>query len=94
MRPAAGPSRSEQEILDLFVERYGERILASPRARGFNRLAYVLPWAFFILGAVALVLILRHWRARPVPAGGENLPPTTVDRKMSDRIEAEMREIE
>ena len=78
----------------MFVERYGERILASPRARGFNRLAYILPWAFFILGAVALVLILRHWRARPVPAGGENLPPTTVDRKMSDRIEAEMREIE
>jgi len=94
VREMLAAGRSEQEILDLYVERYGERILASPRARGFNRFAYILPWAFFILGAVALVLILRHWSTHPAPAGGENLRSTTVDRKMSDRIEAEMREFE
>jgi cytochrome c-type biogenesis protein CcmH len=38
--------KSRDEILDFYVAKYGERILATPRARGFNSLAYILPWAF------------------------------------------------
>jgi cytochrome c-type biogenesis protein CcmH len=38
---AAGKSRDE--ILNFFVMRYGERILVTPRAKGFNTLVYILP---------------------------------------------------
>ena len=34
---------SAQEILDSFVDTYGERALMAPRARGFNLLGYVAP---------------------------------------------------
>lgn len=45
---------SEAEVLDALVSKYGERILAAPKPRGFNRLAYALP---FVVVAVGLVLI-------------------------------------
>jgi cytochrome c-type biogenesis protein CcmH len=34
---------SEQEIYDFFVEQYGDRVVASPPARGLNWLIYILP---------------------------------------------------
>ena len=46
--------RTEREILDSFVARYGEAILAEPRARGFNRLAYLTPFGAVGLGLVAI----------------------------------------
>ncbi len=54
---AAG--KSKQEILDYYVSMYGERILASPRPRGFNLLAYVLPWVFLLTGTAIVVIFLK-----------------------------------
>ena len=48
---AAGKSRDE--ILDYYVAEYGERILAAPRAKGFNLTAYILPWVALLAGACA-----------------------------------------
>ncbi len=42
--------KTRQEIVDLYVAKYGERILAKPRAQWFKLTAYVLPWLFLILG--------------------------------------------
>lgn len=58
---AAGKTR--EEILDYFVSKYGERILATPRARGFNILVYIMPWLAFILGTWLLIMILKKLRA-------------------------------
>jgi len=85
--------KSEREILDHYVSLYGERILASPRAEGFNLLVWVLPWVSLGLGAVLLVVFLRKWRQRsPVlrqaPAGG------IIETKYSARMERELRDLE
>jgi cytochrome c-type biogenesis protein CcmH len=52
---------SAQEILDSFVDTYGERALMAPRAQGFNLLGYVAPFAAFAAGAVAVAAVLRAW---------------------------------
>jgi len=63
-------------ILDHYVAEYGERILATPRARGVNTLAYIAPWAALLLGALGILLLLGRRRAAPaavpspVRAGG------------------------
>jgi cytochrome c-type biogenesis protein CcmH len=85
---AAGKSRDE--ILDYFVSQYGERILAAPRARGFNALAYVLPWAGLILGAGLLIVILRKLRS-PVAVSG---PPPLPDARYASIVDKEVKDLD
>jgi cytochrome c-type biogenesis protein CcmH len=53
-----------QEILDSFVDTYGERALMAPRPRGFNLLGYVAPFVALAAGAVAVGAVLRGWNAK------------------------------
>lgn len=91
---AAGKSRDE--ILDFYVARYGERILVTPRAKGFNSLAYILPWAALPIGAWILILLLRKMRAQaPAPAPSTAAAvPATHDSRYDSIIEREMRELD
>jgi cytochrome c-type biogenesis protein CcmH len=57
-----------QEILDSFVDVYGERALMAPKAQGFNLLGYVAPFIALGAGAVAVVAVLRSWNAKNHPA--------------------------
>jgi cytochrome c-type biogenesis protein CcmH len=85
---AAGKSRDE--ILDFYVAQYGERILATPRAKGFNRLVYVLPWLALILGAWLLVVLLKKLRT-PAPAPE---PAPLPDSRYTSAVEKEIKELE
>jgi len=61
VRALAAQGRSEQEILDQYLDRYGERILALPVAHGFNLLAYWVPAIGWLCGtAVAGAWLLRR----------------------------------
>ena len=51
VRAMVAEGKSRNEILDYYVAKYGERILAAPRAKGFNSLAYILPWAALMVAA-------------------------------------------
>jgi cytochrome c-type biogenesis protein CcmH len=55
---------SGQEILDSFVDTYGERALMAPRAQGFNLLGYVAPFVALGAGAIAVAVVLRGWGNR------------------------------
>lgn len=90
VRAMVAAGRSRDEILDRYVEEYGERILAVPRAKGFNRLAYILPWLALILGAWLLAILLKKLRA-PVPAAG---PAPLPDPRYASAVEKEMKELE
>jgi len=66
---AAG--KSEQEVKDYFISKYGEWILLEPQAHGFNVLVYALPALLVLGGAIFLVFIVRKWTAAaPGPASG------------------------
>jgi cytochrome c-type biogenesis protein CcmH len=88
---AAGKSRDE--ILDIFVSQYGERILASPRAQGFNTLVYVLPWLALVLGAWLLILLLKKWRSSSI-AATEPAPLAALDSRYASIVDKEMKELE
>ena len=59
---------SAQEILDAFVETYGERALMAPKREGFNWAGYLVPFAALGAGAVALVVVLRGMQRRTADA--------------------------
>jgi cytochrome c-type biogenesis protein CcmH len=53
-----------QEIIDAFVNVYGERALMAPKAAGFNILAWVMPGIGVIVGGSVLAMLLRRWGQR------------------------------
>ena len=65
---------SNQQIRDYFVERYGEIVLASPDAGGFNLIAWVMPVVIFLGGALLVGNAFVNMRRR--------------NRSYSDRYEA------
>jgi cytochrome c-type biogenesis protein CcmH len=89
---AAG--KSEQEILEYYVSLYGERILASPRPRGFNLLVWILPWLLLIAGVAFLVFLLRYWMRRKPALAGAGSPGRPLEESIQARIDQELRDLE
>jgi cytochrome c-type biogenesis protein CcmH len=84
--------RSKEEIVQDFVARYGEWVLAAPEKKGFNLVGYLLPFALLAAGGGGLVLFLR----RAVRRGGSS-PGPAEDAISSDeraRIEEELRALD
>ena len=90
IRAMLAAGKSEQEILDVYVARYGERILTTPPARGFNLLVYILPWVIALAGITAVALVLRRWLA-PRPAAPAS---PALGERYEDRIDRELRGFE
>lgn len=55
--------KSEQEVIQYFVSRYGDRILLSPPMQGITLLAWIVPVALMILGALLVFFVLRSWQS-------------------------------
>jgi cytochrome c-type biogenesis protein CcmH len=66
---------SAQEIIDAFVDVYGERVLMEPKKTGFNLTGYITPFAALGGGAALIVALLRRWHRPEVePAAVTKLP--------------------
>ena len=50
---------SEAEVLDFFVDRYGERVLAAPPKSGFSLVAWFAPPFIIVCGLILLVYLVR-----------------------------------
>jgi len=85
-RIAAGDTKSE--IKDALVDEFGESVLASPPARGFNLLAWVLPLAGVVGGALLLAFAARRWASAREP---ERAPEgTPLDPALERRVDEEL----
>ncbi len=49
-------------VREKFVEKYGPAVLASPPARGFGLVAYLLPPLAIGLGVLIAAALVRRWR--------------------------------
>jgi len=79
---SAGLERGDSDslVLQSFVQKYGNTVLAAPTTTGFNRIAWIMPFAVFAAAIILTVWLVRLWRAhavaQPVPApnlGAEQL---------------------
>jgi cytochrome c-type biogenesis protein CcmH len=70
---------SAPEILDAFVDIYGERALMSPKREGFNWAGYLVPFGAIGAGAVAVVAVLRRMQRRAKPASFPIMPAAPGD---------------
>jgi cytochrome c-type biogenesis protein CcmH len=84
-RLAAG-ERPEQ-VIQYFVDKYGQWILLSPRRRGFTLLVWVVPMVATLIGLAVVAMVVRKWTRRG-PAQAQ--VASRVGSDMSERIRREM----
>ena len=83
--------KSEQEVIQYFQERYGDRILLSPPPQGFTLLAWIVPIAILIGGAALLFFILRRWQTAAKTTLRPGKPPVEdADQADLERFEAQL----
>lgn len=81
--------KTKQEILEYYVGLYGERILAVPKAEGFNIMAWGAPILAGLIGILFLFFYLRTPNETPQAVISA---PSEV--QFDDEIEAELREMD
>lgn len=95
--------RTEAEIQQYFVDRYGPRVLSSPPREGFNLIVWLLPVALVLVGIIFFARYLGGLQKKPgkmptdntfsVAQGGAQVPPPAASEDdYVSRIEKELRE--
>ncbi len=83
---------SEDRILQYYLDKYGERILAVPQPKGFNVLAYVVPPVVLAIATAGVALWIRRHTAKPgvsAPASDGKATPA-LDPALVERVRAEL----
>ena len=94
IRTLLAEGKTSEQILDFYVEQYGDRILAEPPARGFSRLIYVAPWVFLVASVGLVIVVIRRLRAvSPAPARTERAAASPSEDE-ADRIDEELRNLD
>ena len=86
LRTMLAGGATEEQIVDTFVARYGERILAAPKPQGFNLLAYALPAVAIAVGLLVVAFVMRHHRQR----APSTVPPPEVPDQLKAQFEEEL----
>ena len=88
--------KSAQQVIDAFVEKYGEKALMAPKPKGFNLAGYLVPGAAIATAGAALVLLISRRRAvRASPsAGGLSAPAAEASPDELARLQRALDEVE
>jgi cytochrome c-type biogenesis protein CcmH len=103
IRTQLAAGRTEAEIQQYFVDRYGPRVLSSPPREGFHLIVWLLPIGLVLVGIAFFARYLGGLRAQPdkgradgtftVTQGGAQAPPPAASEDdYISRIEKELRE--
>ncbi len=92
IREALDQGQTEEQIIDRFVAKYGERILAVPKPSGFNLMLWIIPASVLLIGSLALAMFLRFVSNSKKDRGEEkqqNIPDSELE-----RVERELKEMD
>jgi cytochrome c-type biogenesis protein CcmH len=77
---------SAPEIIDAFVDTYGERVLMAPKKEGFNWAGYIVPFAALGGGAVAVAAVLRGMQRRSAQVAAVRTVPAAQGTASADEL--------
>jgi cytochrome c-type biogenesis protein CcmH len=68
VRELVREGKTDQEIKDYFISRYGDWVLLSPRAEGANWIVWMGPALLLVIGGITIARTLRGPKAAQAPA--------------------------
>jgi len=88
--------RSREQIYEFYMAKYGsQEPLASPIDKGFNRLAWLVPYLVGASGALMLGIVAVRWsRREEQPAEISQAAPGDDDPSMQQRLDDELRDLD
>ncbi len=81
--------KTDAEIYQAFEKKYGPAVLGAPELKGFNVLAWVLPFVGLGLGAVIVVVVVRKLHPKNAEPEVEQAP-TEIDEKYRQLLDEEL----
>ncbi|OYW05847.1 MAG: hypothetical protein B7X11_01590 [Acidobacteria bacterium 37-65-4] len=85
---------TKDQIIGHFVKKYGsQEVLAQPIDKGFNRLAWLLPYGFGVLGVAGIGGVAWRWSRRGTD-NSAGAKPATMDAAMESRLDDELRDLD
>jgi cytochrome c-type biogenesis protein CcmH/NrfF len=84
LQAALDKGNNDDLILQGFVQDYGPTVIAAPTATGFNRVAWIMPFAALAFGITFVVYVVRSWKNRPTPALADGI---TIRRGNEDGLD-------
>lgn len=86
--------RTQQQIVDAFVAKYGKVILSAPTTQGFDLAAWITPFVMLLLGLILVYVVIKAWvQRKPAlaqPAGSTGAIPQDY----RERMEKELKDCE
>ena len=99
-----GQGRTEDEIIDYFVERYGADVAAIPRDKSDRFLVFAVPAALVLVMGIVGAVQVRRLRERgrqsglavrrPAGRGGPRPVPDDLEPELLERLESELEGLE
>ena len=94
IRELLNQGRTRAQIIDYFIKKYGGQVaLAAPLDRGFNRLAWLLPYSLAAVAAGGLGYGAYRMAKRP-KAPESNADPSVSDQELADKLDDELRNLD
>jgi cytochrome c-type biogenesis protein CcmH len=75
---------SKQQIKDVLVAQYGEQVLATPEARGFDLTAWLVPIGGLLLAVAVIAAAITRLSRRPPEGDAHVLDPSDAARLERD----------
>jgi len=84
---------TEEQIKRYFVDQFGDRVLATPPARGINWFVYIIPPLAILAGIILIYRAFITWRKIAPAPSLQDIPQgkTETGNKYVDRLEEELR---
>ncbi len=86
VRQQLATGKTPEQVVQYFVDRYGEWILLAPPAHGFTLLVWLFPVVAVLIGLTVVGLLVRRWVRQPRVA----VATPALDAATSERIRREM----
>ncbi len=85
--------KTKEDVIQYYIAKYGsQEPLAAPIDKGFNRLAWFLPYLVGVGGAVAVGLVAIRWSRRPARAAVNST--RELDGELETRLDDELRNLD
>jgi len=63
---ALDKGQNDDLVLQAFIQKYGSTVLAAPTEKGFNRVAWIMPYLALVLGLGLVTMVVRAWGRKAV----------------------------
>lgn len=87
-----------EQVIQGYVEKYGETILSAPTKNGFNLTAWITPFAAIVVGGFGVRKVIRSWTRKGdhdlESSAEESLPQQSGLSENSSRLKDELDKLE